>query len=339
MPTTVTATWLTRSATRRSFLQCSALAALAAAGGSPDALAQSLDMARILAGFPAGGTVDAVGRQVAERLRGSHARTVQVENKAGAGGRLAVEELRRAAPDGSSLLITPAAMLTLYPHLYPKLSYGPDDLTAVCGATSAVFGLAIGPRVPASVRTLKEFLDWAHVNAAQAAYGSPGAGTPPHYIGALLGFDSGVVLSHVPYRGAAPGVQDVVAGQTASFVGPIGDFLPHVKAGRLRVLFTSGPSRSRFLPEVPTVAEVGFRGLQQAEWYGFFLPGKAAPELVERTAASIRAALSTPEVVAALGQFGLEVNAMSPAELHKAVRDESAAWAPIVRRVDFRPES
>lgn len=339
MPTTVTTTWLTCSATRRGFLQCVALAALTAAGGSRDALAQSLDMARILTGFPAGGTVDAVGRQVADRLRGSYARTVQVENKAGAGGRLAVEELRRAAPDGTSLLITPAAMLTLYPHLYPGLPYGPDDLTAVCGATSAVFGLAVGPRVPAPVRTLKEFLDWAHGNAAQAAYGSPGAGSPPHYIGALLGFDSGVTLSHVPYRGAAPGIQDLVGGQVPAFVGPIGDFLPHVKAGRLRVLFTSGPRRSRFLPEVPTVAEAGFPGLQQVEWYGFFLPGRAAPELVERAAAAIRAALSTPEVVVALGQSGLEVNLMSPAELHKAVRDERAAWAPIVRRVDFRPES
>jgi tripartite-type tricarboxylate transporter receptor subunit TctC len=305
---------------------------------SPRSHAQGLDTARILTGFPAGGTVDVVARRVADKLRGGHARVVLVENRPGAGGRLAVDELKRSASDGSTLLITPAAMITLYPHLYPKLAYGIGDVTPVCSATSVVFGLAVGPGVPPSVKSLKDFLAWASANPDKASYGSPGAGSPPHYLGALLEKESGLALTHVPYRGTVPGIQDLLGGQIAAFSGPIGDYLPHVKTGKLRVLVTSGRTRSRFLPDTPTVAEAGFKALEQVEWYGFFLPGKAAPELVHRTAAAIRAALTGPEIPDALAQFGLELALGSPAELAKAVRDETAAWGPIVKRVGFVPD-
>ena len=301
--------------------------------------AQTLETARILTGFPAGGTVDALARRVADKLRGQHAKVMLVENKAGAGGRLAVDELKRSPPDGSSLLITPAAMVTLYPHLYPKLSYTMDDMTPVCCATSVAFGLAVGPAVPESVKTLKDFLAWARQPGSNAAYGSPGAGSPPHYLGALLEKETGVPLNHVPYRGTVPGIQDLAGGQIASFSGPIGDYLPHVKTGRLRVLATSGPQRSRFLPEVPTFTELGLKALEQVEWYGFFLPGKATPDLVARTAAAIRIALSAPEIAEALAPYGLELALTSPAQLAKAVKDEHAAWAPVVKRVGFSPES
>ena len=297
-----------------------------------------LDTLRILTGFPAGGTVDVVARRVADKLRGGYARVALVENRPGAGGRLAVDELKRSTNDGSTMLITPAAMITLYPHLYPKLTYGIADVTPVCSATSVVFGLGVGPGVPASVKTLKEFLAWAGAHADKASYGSPGAGSPPHYVGALLEKESGVTLTHVPYRGTVPGIQDLLGGQIAAFSGPIGDYLPHVKTGKLRVLATSGPQRSRFLPETPTFTEAGFKALEQVEWYGFFLPGKAAPEVVQRAASAIRAALSGPEIPEALAQFGLELALGSPAELAKAVRDETAAWAPVVKRVGFMPD-
>jgi tripartite-type tricarboxylate transporter receptor subunit TctC len=280
-----------------------------------------------------------VARRVADKMRGTYAKVVLVENKPGAGGRLAVDELKRSAPDGSTLLITPAAMVTLYPHLYPKLPYGLADVAPVAGVTSVVFGLAIGPAVPETVKSLKDFLAWAKENPGRAAYGSPGAGSPPHYVGALLEKESGVALTHVPYRGTVPGVQDLLGGQIASFSGPIGDYLPHVKTGRLRVLATSGPTRSRFLPEVPTFTELGFKPLEMVEWYGLFLPGKAAPELVQRAAASISAAMRTPEMAEALAPYGLEVAITPPAQLAQAVKDEHAAWAPIVKRVGFTPES
>lgn len=300
--------------------------------------AQGLDTARILTGFPPGGTVDVVARRVADKLRGAYAKVALVENKAGAGGRLAVEELKRSANDGSTLLITPAAMITLYPHLYPRLAYGVADVTPVCSATSVVFGLGVGPAVPSSVKTLAEFLAWAKANPQNASFGSPGAGSPPHYVGALLEKESGVPLAHVPYRGTVPGIQDLLGGQIAAFSGPIGDYLPHLKTGRLRVLATSGPRRSRFLPDTPTYTESGFKALEQVEWYGFFLPGKAAAEVVQRAASAIRDALSGPEVPEALAQFGLELSVGTPDELAKAVKNETAAWAPIVKRVGFVPD-
>jgi tripartite-type tricarboxylate transporter receptor subunit TctC len=186
---------------------------------------------------------------------------------------------------------------------------------------------------------LKDYPDWARANPTKAAFGSPGAGSPPHYVGALLEKETGVALTHVPYRGTVPGVQDTLGGQIASFSGPIGDYLPHVKTGRLRVLATTGPTRSRFLPEVPTFTELGLKALEQVEWYGFFLPGKAAPDVVARAASSLRAVLQTPDMAEGLAPFGLEIAAMPTAQLAKAVRDEHAAWAPVVKRVGFTPES
>lgn len=302
------------------------------------ALAQSVDTTRLLVGFPAGGTVDALARRLADKLRGAYAKTALVENKPGAGGRIAAEELKRSAPDGATLLVTPAAMITLYPHLYTKLAYTADDAVPVAGAASVAFALGVGPAVPDSVKNVKDFLAWAKANPGKANYGSPGAGSPPHMVAALLGKESGVELSHVPYRGSAPGIQDLLGGQVTAFSSPIGDYLPHVKTGKLRVLATSGPKRSRFLPDVPTYTEQGFKALEQVEWYGVFAPPRTPAALVDKASATIREMLASPEVADALATFGLEVAYQSPAELGKSVKGENAAWGPIVKRVGFTPE-
>lgn len=328
---------------RRDFLARSG--ALFAAAGLPGwAWAQAaagapIENARVLCGFPAGGTTDAVSRRVADKLRGSYAKNALVENKPGAGGRLAVEELKRAAPDGSTLLLTPAGMITLYPHIYRSLPYGIEDVTPVCTACMLSFGLGVGPAVPESVKDVKAFLAWAKANPAGANYGSPGAGSPPHFLGALLSKEGGVDLRHAPYRGSAPGIQDLLGGQVSAFTSPIGDYLPHLKSGKLRLLATSGATRSRFAPDVPTYAEQGFKDLVMSEWYGFFLPPKAAPDLASRAAAAIRAGVSTPEVIEAFAQLGLEAGANTPAELAAAVKSENAAWGPIVKKVGFTPEA
>ena len=304
------------------------------------ALAQAqIESTRVLCGFPAGGTTDAVSRRVADKLRGTFARNSLVENKPGAGGRLAVEELKRAPADGSSLLLTPAGMITLYPHIYRSLSYGIEDVTPVSTACMVSFAFGVGPMVPDTVKNLRDFLAWAKANPDKANYGSPGAGSPPHFIGALLSKDSGVAMSHVPYRGSAPGITDLLGGQVAAFTSPLGDYLPHIKSGKLRVLATSGTRRTRFTPDVGTYAEQGFPELTFTEWYGFFLPPRAAPDLVQRVAAAIRTAVAAPDVVEAFAQLGLEAQSTTPAELTKAVRDENAAWAPVVKKVGFTPEA
>ena len=324
---------------RRDFLTASAAATAAALAAMPFAAqAQSLDSAKILVGFPPGGTVDAMARRVADKLRGSYAKSVIVENRPGAGGRIAAEELRRSAADGSVMLLTPAAMITLYPHLYSKLGYTPDDVTPVAGAANVVFALGVGPAVPDSVKTVKDFLAWAKANPSKANYGSPGAGSPPHMVAALLGKEGGVELSHVPYRGSAPGIQDLLGGQVTAFSSPVGDYLPHVKAGKLRVLATSGPKRSRFLPDVATYTEQGFKALEQEEWYGLFMPAKVSPELVNRATAVVRDMLTAADISDALAPFGLEPAYQSPADLGRAVKTENTAWGPIVKRVGFTPE-
>jgi tripartite-type tricarboxylate transporter receptor subunit TctC len=301
--------------------------------------AQAIDTARILVGFPAGGTVDAVSRRLADKLRGSYAKNLLVENKTGAGGRIAVDELRRSAPDGSTLMVTPAAMITLYPHVYQKLGYGIEDVTPVSTVVQVAFAFGVGPGVPESVRSLKDFLDWARANPAGAVYGSPGAGSPPHMLGALLAKESGVELRHVPYRGSAPGIQDLLGGQVPAFSSPIGDYLPHIRTGKLRVLATSGPKRSRFATEVATYTEQGFKALEVLEWYGLFLPPKASPELAQRAAAATRVAMSGTDMAESLAAFGMDVAVNTPAELARAVADENAAWGPVIKRVGFTPES
>lgn len=320
---------------RRLFIS---LGAAALAGAPLLTRAQGVENTRLLVGFPPGGTVDALARRVAERLRGPYAKVALVENKPGAGGRLAAEELRRSAADGSTMLVTPAAMITLYPHLYSKLAYGPDDFTPVGGAATVAFALGVGPAVPENVKTVKDFLAWARANPAKANYGSPGAGSPPHMVAALLGKEAGVELSHVPYRGSAPGIQDLLGGQVSAFSSPVGDYLPHLKTGRLRVLATSGPRRSRFVPEVATYTEQGYKALEQVEWYGVFMPGKAPAELVGKASAVLRELVASPEVAEAWAPFGLEPAYQSPAELSAAVKAEHAAWGPIVKRVGFTPE-
>lgn len=302
-------------------------------------MAQALETTRVLCGFPAGGTTDAVSRRVADKLRPGYAKVALVENKPGGGGRLAVEELRRANPDGSSLLLTPAGMVTLYPHIYRSLSYGIDDVTPVSTACMVSFGFGVGPQVPERVKNIKDFLAWAKAHPTLANYGSPRAGSPPHFIGALLAKDSGIDLRHVPYRGSAPGIQDLLGGQVAAFTSPVGDYLPHLKGGKLRLLATSATTRTRFTPDVATYAEQGYKELSFTEWYGFFLPPKAAPDVVQRAAAAIRAAVAAPEVVEAFAQLGLEAQSSSPAEMAKAVREENAAWAPVIKKVGFTPEA
>ncbi len=322
---------------RREFLI--ATAAVPLAGWSLHAHAQMVDTLRVICGFPPGGTTDAVSRRVADKLRGNFAKNTLVENKPGAGGRLGVEELRRSPADGSTMLLTPAGMITLYPHIYRSLSYGPNDVTPVSIGARIEFGFGVGPAVPESVKDLKGFLEWAKANPANANYGSPGAGSPPHFLAALLAKDSGVDLRHVPYRGSAPGIQDLLGGQVTAFSSPVGDYLAHLKTGRLRLLATSGSARSRFAPDVPTYAEQGFKDLVMGEWYGFFMPAGAPANVVTSAAQAIGNAVRSADVIEAFAQLGVEAAANTPAELAAAVKAEHEAWGPIVKKVGFTPEA
>ncbi|HSD41497.1 MAG TPA: tripartite tricarboxylate transporter substrate-binding protein [Burkholderiales bacterium] len=322
---------------RRRFIR--AAAALGIAGGLPFALrAQSAETLRILCGFPAGGTVDVLARRVGDRLRGNYAKVVIVENKPGAAGQIGVIALKDSPPHGSAMLLTPSSMLSIYPYTYQKLQYKLEDVAPVSVAAYINHGLAIGPAVPESVKALNEFLDWAKANADKANYGSPGAGSMPHMIGVLLTQASGADLRHVPYRGAAPGVQDLLGGQISAFLGPIGDFIPHARTGKLRVLAISGRDRSPFMPAAPTLREQGYP-IAVREWYGFFLPGQASPETVRRAAAALQPVLADPEVVEFGKQFGLEIQSSSPDQLAGLLKADAAEWRDLIKQTGFTAES
>lgn len=323
--------------TRRHFIQGSLLA-----GTSISPLAaraqDSLDVARIISGFPPGGTIDVLARRVADKLRGNYAANMVVENKPGAAGQIGIITLKDANPNGSVLLLTPSSMLSIYPYTYPKLQYKLDDVAPVSVGAYINHGLAVGPAVPDSVKTLKDFLAWAKANEGHANFGSPGAGSMPHLIGILLGKSSGVDLKHIPYRGTVPGVQDLLGGQIASFCGPIGDYLPHVKTGKLRVLAISGKSRSPFLPQAPTLRELG-HPLTVREWYGFFLPGKARPEVVRRASAYLQPALAQPDLIEYGKQFGLEIQSSSAPALAELLQADANEWRQLIKQVGFTAES
>lgn len=329
------------SNTRRQFLQASALASGWAALAPLQAWAQALDQVKIFYGFPAGSSGDSVARRVGEKLGGSAytRHPAVVENKPGAGGRIALESLKVAAADGSALALAPVSAVANYPFIYPKLSYEPKDFAPVSIAAIAHHGLAVGPRVPATVKTVKDFLVWAKANPDLADYGSPGAGSTPHFLGALLGMNSGTELKHVPYRGSVPGVIDVVGGQVAAMLTPHGDFIANYKAGKLRLLATTGPTRSPYVPDVPTFAEQGFPELTTEEWFGFYAPAKTPAAVIAAANAAIHAALKEKSVQDALAVVGLIPHSSSPEAMLKSQQSEIERWGPLIKRIGFTAES
>jgi tripartite-type tricarboxylate transporter receptor subunit TctC len=311
-----------------------ALAALLA-GVAGRAQAQA-GLPRILVGFPAGGSVDTTARRVAEAWRGRLAESVIVEQKVGAGGRLAIGALKDAAPDGQTMLLSPSSMFTIYPHAYRKLAYKPEsDVIAVSPLALSTCGFGVGPMVPATVRTLAQFVDWAKANPANAAYASPAAGAMPHFLGNQFERAAGIKLTHVPYRGAAPGMQDLMGGQIASGCFSIGDFLPYLAGGRVRLLGVTDGRRSRFAPDAPTFEEQGFKGIDGVETYGLFLPAKTPAATVERLADLARVALRESAVTEGLAKLGFEPLALAPADYARRLATEREQWGPIVKASGF----
>ena len=325
---------------RRTLLQSAGVSALLAGIGQ-QAFAQSqLEVVRLITGFAAGGTSDTTCRRVATRLAPEYAKTAVVENKTGAGGQIAVQYVKAAAPDGTTVLQTPTSMLTIYPHIYKKLPYDPvADLTPVTLACSFDFGFAVGPAVPLSVKTVPEFLLWAKANPLGQNFGSPAAGSTPHFIGALLGKSGALDMKHAAYRGTQPAMLDLLGGNISAVSGPIGDITQHLPTGKVRILGVSGAKRSRFAPDVPTFAEQGLPELTHSEWFAFFLPAKASPEVVSRLNAAMKVALAQKDVVDGMAGFGLEAMSSTPAELAELVKRDTAKWAPIVKQVGFTAEA
>lgn len=319
------------------------LASAAAAGGLHlRAFAQGFEQPKFLYGFPAGSAGDIACRRVAERVGGSaYAKNAAiVENKPGAGGRIAVDALKSSPADGSALVMTPYSVMSIMPHVYRKLSFDPvADFVPVSMSSVMHHGLAIGPQVPDSVKDVKGFVAWAKSNPDKANYGSPAAGSTPHFLGALLGLSQNVDLKHVPYRGSVPGVTDLVGGQIASMFTPAGDFLPNHRAGKLRLIGTSGKTRLPFANEVPTFAEQGFGDLTAEEWFAFYAPARTPSAVVASANAAINAVLKDKALIDGLGVVGLLAQGSTADELARSQRAELERWGPLVKKIGFTAES
>lgn len=296
-------------------------------------------LTRIVVGFPPGGPVDRVARLVANQLGAaeSHAAGVTVDNRSGAGGQLAIQHVKSSAPDGRTLLLTPMSMLGLYPHTYQRLAYDPMvDLEPVTQAVVVDCGFAVGPLVPASVQSLHDFLNWCKQHPSMASFGSPGAGSSPHFVGALMGQAAGVKLEHIAYRGTLPAVQDMVAGHVAAACAPTGDFIEPMAAGTCRLLATTATRRGRFTPETPTLRELGFQDIAFSEWFGVFTPSGTPPSVIQTLHAALNTALQAGSVRTTLAQTHIEVQTSTPDRLGAMLQTDTALWASLVASTGFK---
>ncbi len=314
-----------------------AVGALTARAASAQTTATPL---RILCTGPAGSIPDTIARRYAEQLGARYPGGVVVDNRPGAAGQIAIGALRQAAADGTTMLLAQGAIATVYPYLYAKLGYDPAaDLKPVSVAAEATLALAVGPAVPAGVRSLSEFIDWARANPALANYGSPGPGTLPHVLNALLFREAKVEAQHVAYAGGPAAILDLLGGRLACLVLPEGLLRQHHAAGKLRVLATSGTTRSAFMPDVPTFVEQGHPRLAIREWFGFFMPGAASSTIQDSTSQALRAAADSKALGATLGEMGMLASAGTAAAMSERIATEQRYWREVIGATGIRLES
>ena len=329
------------SVNRREFVQSSvALAALSSMGFVLRAEAHAIDTLKVVTGFPPGGTSDTTCRRLAEKLRGTYAKSTLVENRTGAGGQIVIQSMKTLTPDGTTLMQTPMSMLGIYPHIYKKLSYDPiNDVMPVSLAAVFDFGLAVGPAVPASVTNVSEFVTWCKANPNMANFGSPAAGSVPHFIGALLGRATGVDFKHAPYRGSQPALLEMIGGNLTAVSAPVGDILQHVAGGKARLLATSGAKRNKFAPTIPTYTEQGLKDFAFSEWFGLYTVAKTPADVVQKMNAACREVIVSKEFTDGLAAFGLEAQSSSPAGLAAMLKADTDRWAPLVKAIGFSADA
>jgi tripartite-type tricarboxylate transporter receptor subunit TctC len=270
---------------------------------SPD-IAQAQDrVMRILVGFPPGGSADIVARLLTEPMKAALDQNVIVDNKPGAAGRVALGELKRAAPDGNTLVLAPSGALVILPWLYKNVGYDPvRDFTPIARVATFDFAVSVGPGAPAG--DLKALLAWLKENPDKANYATSGAGTVPHFAGVLLSQETGVPLTHVAYKGGAPAAQDLLGGQVPVMIDTPSETIEHYRAGRVRILAVTGESRSAALPEVPTLKELGINVVADA-FFGLYGPANMPADRVQKISDAVAKTLANAEIQARIRALAL----------------------------------
>ncbi|NRF68073.1 tripartite tricarboxylate transporter substrate binding protein [Aquincola sp. S2] len=314
-----------RHPTRRELL----LAATAAFPGVAAAQAWPSKPLRVIVNFPPGGAADQIARVIAQPLQEALGQPVVVENRAGSGGNLGGDAVAKAAPDGYTLLMSSGGMVSVNPHIYPKMSFNPaKDLQPVAAAARVLVFLVVKPEYPA--RDARAFLADLKLNPGKRSFGSPGNGSSPHLAAEMMKSQAGVFAVHVPYRGAAPALTDLLGGQLDFLFDP-GIGLPHVKAGRLRLLAVGSLKRSPLFPDVPTLDEVGLKGFDADTVFGFYAPAGTPAEVVARLNQEVNRILGTAAVKERIAALGGEPAPMTPAQFQTKAAEDSLRFGAIIR--------
>ncbi|MDO8772508.1 MAG: tripartite tricarboxylate transporter substrate binding protein [Burkholderiaceae bacterium] len=321
------------SATRRAVLQC--ITAVGATGLLPAALAQTFPSKpiKVLIGVPAGGTQDVLTRGIAEVVRSSLGPII-IDNKSGAAGRIAAETVKNAEPDGHTLLLGPASVMTMFPSAYKKLHYDPfADFIPIINAASFELALVVSSSVP--VNTLAEFITWAKAQGNKVSFASYGAGTPSHFLGEMLNRAAGLQMVHVPYRGSTPARQDVMGGAVPVYFDTVGGALSMMPTGRVKVLATSGARRSPPLPALPTFAEAGYKDVVATAWFAYYAPAKTPKPVIDKLRFEFMRAVNSRELRQQLLLNGMYPVGDGPEALVKTMREDTARWARIMKSTNF----
>jgi tripartite-type tricarboxylate transporter receptor subunit TctC len=304
---------------------------------APQALAQSDKPIKLIVGFPPGGSIDTVARTIAEKMRIDLNQPVVIENKTGAGGRLAAELLKNAPADGTTLMITPVVVPVLAPLVFSKLPYNPaTDFTPVGHVVNFNFGLAVKGDSP--IKSVPDFVAWLKANPQKASFGSPAAGSLPHFFGLLLAREAKVDMVHISYNGGAPLQTAVLGDQVPAGIDVVFEFLQNHRAGKARIIATSGRARAKVLPDVPTFAEQGFPNIVGQGWFGLYAPPKTAAAEVERVNKALNKALASPDVIEKFLSLGLETGGGSVADLVRIMETDTNRWGPIVKASGFKAD-
>ena len=292
---------------------------------------------RIVVAFPPGGTSDVVARTLAQKLNESFGQPVIVENRPGAGGNLGAEFVAKAPADGYTLLVCTPAELAINVSLYGKLPYEPvKDFTPVTLATSAPLILVVHPALP--VKTVRELIALAKSRPRELNFGSAGSGSSPHMAMELLRESAGIQINHIPYKGTAPAITDLLGGHIQVFFAGMPPALPQVRAGKLRALAVTTAKRTLLMPQLPTVAESGLRGFVIDNWQGVLLPANTPRDIVARLNSEIVKILALPDVKQRLSEQGAEPAGTTPEQFAAYIRSEIDKYAGIIRKSGAKVE-